>query len=65
MLDLVEFQHFPYFAVHKGCVIVADNPIGYSKPHNYVFLDKVCYCSSYGFIEWYCLYLLNEVFHSH
>ena len=44
VLDLVEFQHLPYFTVDKGCVIVTNNPVGYPKPHNYVFFDEVCYC---------------------
>ena len=51
MLDLVEFQHFPYFAVDKGCAIVTDKSVGYPKSHNYIFLDEVCYCSSRGFAE--------------
>ena len=41
MLDLVEFQHLPYVTVDKGCAIVADNPVGYFKPHNDVFLDDI------------------------
>ena len=49
MFVLVEFQHLPYITVDKGRAIVADNPVGYSKPHNYVFLNEVCYRSSCGF----------------
>ena len=49
VLDLVEFQHLPYITVDKGCAIVTDNLVEYSKPHNYVFLDEVCHCSSCGF----------------
>ena len=43
VLDLVEFQHLPYIIVDKGCAIIIDNPIGYSKPDNYVLLNEVCY----------------------
>ena len=65
VLDLVEFQHLPYFTVDKECAIVTDNPVEYSKPHNYVFFDEVFYYSSYGFTEWHYLYPFCEVLCSH
>ena len=65
VLNLIEFQHLPYFIVNKGCAIIIDNPVRYPKPHNYVFFDGVCYYSSCGFTEWHCLCPFGEVFHSH
>ena len=65
VFDLVEFQHLPYITVDKGHAIVTDNPVGYPKPHNYVFFDEVCYCSSCGFMEWHCLCLFDEILRSH
>ena len=49
VLDLVELQHLPYIIVEKWCAIVANNLVGYSKPHNYIFLDEVCHCCFCGF----------------
>ena len=51
VFDLVEFQHLPYITIDKRCAIVTNNPVGYPKPHNYVFFDEVCYYSSCGFTE--------------
>ena len=65
VFDLVELQHFPYFTVEKRYAVIADNPVGHSKPHNYVFLDEICHCFSYGFSEWHCLCPLSEVLYSH
>ena len=65
VLDLVELWHLPYITVDKWCVIITDNPVGYPKPHNYVFFDEVRYYSSYGLTEWYYFCLLCEVFYSH
>ena len=65
ILDLVELQHLPYITVDKGCAIVTGNPVGYSKPHNYIFLDEFFHCSSCGFPEWYCLCPLSEIFRNY
>ena len=65
VLDLVELKHLPHITVDKECAIITDNPVEYPKPHNYVLLDEVCYCFSYGFTEWYSLCPLSEVFRSH
>ena len=65
VLDLVELQRLPYITIDKWCTIVTDNPVGYSKPYNYIFLDEVFHCSSYGFPEWHCLCPLSEIFYNY
>ena len=65
VLNLVEFQHLPYFTIDKSCAIVTDNLVRYPKPDNYVFFDEVCYFSSRDFMEWHCLCPFGEVFCSH
>ena len=52
VLDLVELQHLPHITIDKRYTIVTDNPMGYSKPDNYVLINEVCYYSSRGLMEW-------------
>ena len=48
-----------------GLPFVTDDPMRYSKPDNYVLLDKICHGSSYGLTKWYGLYPFGKVFCSH
>ena len=65
VFDLIELQYLSYFTIDKWCAIVTDDPMRYSKPDNYVFLDEICHGFSYGLAEWYGLCLFGKVLRSH
>ena len=65
VFDLVELYHLSHLIIDKGCAIITDDPTRYSKPNNYVFLDKICHCPSCGLAEWYRFHLLGKILRSH
>lgn len=65
MLHLVEFQHLPHFSIDKGCTIGSYDSVRYPKSKNYILFDEICHNFSGGFVEWYSLYPLGEIFCSY
>ena len=59
---MVEFAHLFHFFVHEGRIIVTYDFVRYPKLGNYVLLDEVCHSSVGGFVKWYSLHSLGEIF---